>query len=50
MSQIYNDNIKRPKLQDIKLWILKFTHFTGKSSRGPQVQERALLELCSIYL
>ena len=28
VNQIYNDNIKRPKLQDIPLGILKF-------SRGP---------------
>ena len=50
MSQIYNANIKRLKLQDIFLGILKIYLFTGKFSRGPQVQERALLELHSICL
>ena len=50
MSQIYNANIKRLKLQDILLGILKIYSFTGKFSRGPEVQERALLELHSIWL
>ena len=30
MSQIYNDNIKRPKLQDIPLGILKIYTFYQK--------------------
>ena len=50
MSQIYNANIKRLKLEDILLGILKIYSFTRKLSRGPQVQERALLELHSICL
>ena len=39
MSQIYNDNTKRPKPQEIKLGILgisvvEFTHFAGNSAEG----------------
>ena len=33
MSQTYNDNIKRPKLQDIPLWILKTYAFCRKLQR-----------------
>ena len=36
MSQIYNDNIKRPKLQDVLLGILKIYAFYLK------IQQRAL--------
>ena len=50
MTQRYKDNIKRPKPQDNQLGILKYMQFAGKFSRGPQVQERALLELGSISL
>ena len=47
MSQIYNDNTKRPKPKENQLGILgissrEFTHFDGNSA-GPWVQERALL-------
>ena len=38
MSQRYNDNIKRLKLQDIQLGILKVYAFCWKISRGPQVR------------
>ena len=39
MSQIYNDNTKRPKPQEIELGILgisavEFTHFAGNSAEG----------------
>ena len=40
MIQIYNDNIKRPKPQDIPLEILKIYAFYWKIQ-----QERVLLEL-----
>ena len=40
MSQQYNDNLKSDKSM----------HFAGKFSRGPWVQERALLMLQSICL
>ena len=39
MSQIYNDNIRDQQIGILK----KFIHFAGKFSRGPQVQETALL-------
>ena len=45
MIQIYNDNIKRPKPQDIPLKILKIYAFYWKIQ-----QERVLLELRSISL
>ena len=45
MIQIYNDNIKRPKPQDIPLKILKIYAFYWKIQ-----QERVLLELRSIFL
>ena len=38
MSQRYNDNIKRPKPQDTRLWILKIYAFCQKiqqRSSGP---------------
>ena len=41
MSQIYNGNIKRPKLQDFCQGSSKFTHFTGKFSRGLLGLERS---------
>ena len=50
MDETYNDNIKRPKLQDTQLGILKIYAFCQKFSRGPWVQERALMALCSICL
>ena len=39
MSQIYNDNTKRPKLKENQLGILRilsreFTHFAGNSAEG----------------
>ena len=39
MSQIYNDNTKRPKLKENQLGILEistreFTHFVGNSPEG----------------
>ena len=48
MSQIYNQKLKRSKPQDTQLGILKMYAFCRKFSRGPQVQERALLMLRSI--
>ena len=36
---------KGQKSQDTQLGSLKFRHFAGKFSRGPRVQERALLGL-----
>ena len=50
LSQRYNDNIKRQKHEDTQLGILKIWHFARKFGRGPQIQERALLALCSICL
>ena len=50
MSQIYNDKIKRPKLHDIPLRILKIYAFHGKMQPRASGQERALLELHSICL
>ena len=50
MSQTYYDNIKKPRLQDIQLGILKFMHFPRKLSRWLHVQETALWELHSIFL
>ena len=49
MRQRYNDNTKRLKPKENQLGILKIYHFTRKFSRGPQVQEGALLGL-RIYL
>ena len=45
MSQIYNDNTKRPKLQDIRLRILKIYAIYQKIQQRISGQERALLEL-----
>ena len=44
MSEVYNDIIKKAKSARYSA----FMHFTGKFSRGSQVQERTLLELRSI--
>ena len=41
----YNDNTKRPKLQDTQQESQIFTPFDGKFSRGAWVQEKALLGL-----
>ena len=41
----YNGNTKRPKPKENKLGILKVYVFCQKFSRGPRVQERALLGL-----
>ena len=41
MSQRYNDNTKKPKPKENQL--------ASKFGRGPQVQERVLLVLLSIY-
>ena len=49
MSQRYNDNTKRPKPKENQLGILKVMYFARRFSRGPWVQERALLGL-HIYL
>ena len=49
MSQRYNDSTKRPKSKKNQLGILKFMHFARKFGRQPQVQERVLLGLLSIY-
>ena len=35
-----------PKSKENQLGILKFYAFSRKTQRGPQVQERALLEFC----
>ena len=47
MSQRYNNNIKRPRLLDTKLGILKIYMFAGKFNRGPLAQARVLLALHS---
>ena len=44
MSQTYYDNIKKPKLQDTQLGILKIYAFCQK------IQQRALWELHSICI
>ena len=44
MNQRYNDNIKRPKLQDTQLEILKMFTFCWK------IQQRATTERCWSYL
>ena len=47
MSQIYKDNIKRPKLQDIPLRILKIHTFYNKNL---VVQGRVQLEQRSLTI
>ena len=42
MSQRYHANTERPRPKENQLGILNITHFAGKFSREPQVQERAL--------
>ena len=49
MSQRFNDNTKRPQPKENQLEIFKVMYFARKFSRGPRVQERALLGL-HIYL
>ena len=49
MSQRYNNNIKRPRLLDTKLGILKIYMFAGKVNRGPLAEERVLLALHSVH-
>ena len=54
MSQIYNDNTKRPNPQEIQLWILgisarEFTHFAGNSAEGLGSRRERCWGYISVY-
>ena len=54
MSQIYNDNTKRPKVQGIQLGILRisareFTEFAGSSAEGRGSRRERCWRYVSVY-
>ena len=54
MSQIYNDNTKRPKLKENQLGILgissrEFTHFAGNSAEGLGFRRERCWDYVSVF-